>query len=194
MRNCEARCMNSIMRSFSTRSQIRGPTPSPRASGRRKYADNLAVALVSFLLLACSRSSDEQAPSPAVGWGSVMADIGRRFEQLGRAATVGRFELAEYQLGEIEEQFEDALPHATPPREGHPDVLPPMSAAFLQTTVPDLKRAMSSRNVAGFRAAFARAAGACNECHQASGHGFIEIPTVPGQSVPSTEPPTERPP
>lgn len=51
----------------------------------------------------CSR---EPAPSaPAIGYGTAMADIARRFELFERAAAAGRYELADYQLGEIEEQF-----------------------------------------------------------------------------------------
>jgi transposase len=42
--------------------------------------------------------------------------VRRRFEILGRAAAGGRFDLADYELGEIEEQFLETLPHAAPPQ------------------------------------------------------------------------------
>jgi hypothetical protein len=117
-----------------------------------------------------------------------MSEIARRFELLGRAALAGRYELADYQLGEIVEAFEESLPHASPPKEGHPEVLPSMAGAFEKTQLPDMKRAIASRDKAQVVAAFERVSMACNGCHQASGHAFLEVPRVPGKSIPSTEP------
>ena len=54
-------------------------------------------------------------------------------------------------------------------------------------TLADLRAGLASRDRQSFDAAFARAATACNGCHRASGHGFIEVPTVPGRSIPATE-------
>lgn len=117
-----------------------------------------------------------------------MADVARRFELVGRASAAGRFELAEYELGEIEEQFAETLPHASLPKEGHPEVLPKMVSAFVETNLPDLRRAITTRDRAQTAAAFERTAAACNGCHQASGHGFIEVPLVAGRGVPNTDP------
>jgi mono/diheme cytochrome c family protein len=149
---------------------------------------------VAALVLACSRTSrDDAQPKPAearvpIGYGTVMADVARRFELFGRAVQAARFELGEYQLGEISEQFAEALAHAAPPKEGHPEVLPALAAAFLNTNIPDLRRALAARDGDLISAAFARAATACNGCHQASGHGFIEVPSVAGHSIPNTAP------
>jgi len=151
----------------------------------------LHIAILCVVLSACSRPSTEEhrdaPPSPTIGYGTAMADVARRFELLGRAASGGRFELAEYQLGEIEEQFSETLPHAALPREGHPEVLPAMASAFAQTTVADLRRVLAARDRTQFNAAFERAATACNGCHQASGHGFIEVPKTPGRTIPSVD-------
>ncbi|HEX7478750.1 MAG TPA: hypothetical protein VF331_13160 [Polyangiales bacterium] len=145
-------------------------------------------------VLACSQrpaAAPSAAPPPAparVAYGSVMADVARRFELLGRAASARRYELADYELGELGEQFQDALPHAAPPKEGHPDVLPRLAEAFLRTNLADLARALAAREPAGVTSAFERTATACNECHHASGHPFIEVPTTPGRSIPNTDP------
>jgi cytochrome c553 len=117
-----------------------------------------------------------------------MGEVGRRFELVGRAAAAGRMELARYQLGEIEEVFGGTLPHAEPPHEGRPAVLQPMRAAFLRDGIPGLRRALDARDRPAFAAAFERTATACNGCHQASGHGFIEIPTAAGAAVPRLDP------
>jgi len=80
------------------------------------------------------------------------------------------------------------LCHASLPKEGHPEVLPETAADFAKTKIPDLARALASKDAAGIAAAFARTADACNGCHQASGHPFIEVPRELGHAVPNTDP------
>jgi cytochrome c556 len=146
-----------------------------------------AVALV--FVSGCKRpGADDRSEAPRVTYGAAMADVARRFEVLGRATKGGRYELASYELGEIQETFEGTLPHAAPPREGHPEVLPKLAKAFLDAAVPDLRRALASHDRAAATAAFARTAAECNACHSASGHAFVEVPSVLGRSVPETEP------
>lgn len=174
-----------------------------------------AVAGMTLALAACSRPMDEhaapavQTPPPMacatataiahdasapsvprfeVSYGSAMADIARRFETLGRAQLGRRYPLAEYELGEIEETFEDTLPHASPPKEGHPEVLPDLRRSFVTTTLPALRRDLATRDAKTIAAGFSRTASACNACHEASGHGFLQVPTVAGQSIPETSP------
>lgn len=137
-----------------------------------------------FLLGACASPSE---PAPVM-YGTAMAEVARRFEQLGRAGAAGRYELAAYQLGEIEEAFEETLPHASPPHEGHPEVLPALAHTYAEESLPALRDAIATHDAATFTVAFARAATACNACHQASGHAFIEVPLVPGRSIPNTDP------
>jgi cytochrome c553 len=117
-----------------------------------------------------------------------MSEIGRRFEQAGRAAVAGRFELATYQIGEIGELFEDDLARAEVPKEGHPEVVPSFRVAFAGSQPAALTKAASAKDLAAFKAAFAQAAETCNACHKASGHGFIEVPTLAGKAVPSLDP------
>jgi hypothetical protein len=146
----------------------------------------------SLLLVSCARPSDDERAantSPTlVGFGTAMADVARRFVLLGRASQAGRFELAEYQLGEIEEQFTETLPHASPPKEGNPEVLPGMVSAFVSTSIADLRQAIATRDHAQITAAFERTASACNACHMASGHAFIEVPLALGHDIPNTDP------
>ncbi len=147
----------------------------------------VVVVIAIASVLAFTRRPPPTPPVSARGYGSVMTDVAHRFELLGRASTAGRFELADYELGELEEELE-SLESASPPKEGHPEVLPGLLANFQKTTVAELRGALTSRDRARFLAAFEHAAGACNACHQASGHGFIEVPTTPGQPIPMTSP------
>jgi hypothetical protein len=154
--------------------------------------------LVASLLASCSR---EVAPAtggatgtpPAASarresLGNVMVQVARRFEIAGRAASAGRFELAEFEAGEIEELFEDDVPNAELPKEGPTAQIPALAKAFLEASAPELKKAAAAKDRARFAAAFQNAASACNACHQASAKGFIQIPGEPGKAVPDLDP------
>jgi len=125
--------------------------------------------------------------APRVGLGEVMVQVGRRFEVVGRATVAKRFELAEFEVGELEELFEGDVPRAELPKEGPTAHIPMMARAFLKTNLPQLKKAAASHDPKTFELAFQQTAAACNSCHQASAKGFIEIPSVPGRGVPVIE-------
>ncbi len=149
------------------------------------------------LAAACSRGSTT-SPEPAAAasatgaprtsLGNVMVQVGRRFEIAGRAAGANRFDLAAFEVGEIEEMFEGDVPSAEMPKEGPTAHIPAMAKAFLDGNAPALRKAAAARDRAAFTAAFARAAAACNACHQASEKAFIQVPTEPGKAVPDLEP------
>jgi len=162
-----------------------------RASVRVEVALLLAV-------VGCSReprpSTGGAAPplaaaAPPSSLGNVMVQAGRRFEVAGRAAQAGRFELAKFEAEELGELFERDVPHASMPDEGPTVHILPMAKLFLETHVPELEKAAESKDLAAFRGAFERAAAACNACHTASAKRFIEIPSIPGKSVPDLDPP-----
>lgn len=116
-----------------------------------------------------------------------MAEVGRRFELAGKASAANRFELASFEVGELGELFAEDLPRAELPKEGASTALPAMADAFAKTDVPALAKAADSRDSAAFASAFDGAAASCNACHRASGHGFVEVPSVPGQPVPALD-------
>jgi hypothetical protein len=128
------------------------------------------------------------ASGPHASLGNVMAEVARRFEIAGRAAKANRFELAQYEAGEIEELFESDVPSAEMPKEGPTAHIPAMAKAFRESNAPELRKAAASGNGAAFAAAFERASVACNACHQASAKGFIQIPSDPGRGVPDLDP------
>jgi mono/diheme cytochrome c family protein len=117
-----------------------------------------------------------------------MAEIGRRFELAGRAANAKRFELAAFEIGELEEAFDEDLPLAEYPKEGPTEALPTLAENFRKTNLPALKKALDAKDAAAFGVAFEQAATACNGCHTASQHAFLEIPTKPGGEVPKITP------
>lgn len=123
----------------------------------------------------------------AGSWGSAMAEVGRRFELVGRALAAGRYELASYELDEIDEVFHDTLPHTSLPKEGHPERIEPLRVVFAEQGLTELARALGTKSTTEARAAFAATATSCNACHQASGHAFIEVPSVAGEQVPRVD-------
>ncbi len=159
-----------------------------------RHARSFAVTslFAAALCAACSRSS---APGSTDGgaqarprYGAVMAEVGRRWELAGRAATANRFELAAFEIGEIEELFTEELARAELPKEGPSAQLPALASAWLSAHPKALEQAADKRDGAAFAAEFARASATCNACHKASDHGFLEIPTVAGLGVPSLDP------
>ena len=146
----------------------------------------IVVGLLVVMSVGCTRASPAVEARPR--YGAVMSEVGQRFERAGRAATAGRFELAAFEAGELDELFREDLPRADLPKEGSSSALAAESDAFVKAYPARLKTAASARDLAAFSNAFRDAALACNACHQASGHGFIEIPTVPGKPVPNLDP------
>jgi hypothetical protein len=160
----------------------------------------LLLSGLAALAVGCARSrqpavgshSEAERAAPAHDerprYGAVMGEIGRRFELAGRAAVAARFELAAFEVGELQEAFAQDLPRAELPQEGPTAGLPAMAAAFLRAQPAALQHAAADKNLQQFSEAFRAASVACNGCHQASGHGFIEIPSQPGKDVPDLEP------
>jgi len=142
------------------------------------------VVLGGILSLASSGCRQPQAERPRSG--ALMAEVGRRFELLGRAAAARRWDLASFELEELGEVFED-LPRAKLPQHANVD-LRGLEQAFTKANVAELDAALRARDLTGLATAFARAAGACNGCHQATGHAFVEIPAEPGAGVPKLDP------
>jgi mono/diheme cytochrome c family protein len=117
-----------------------------------------------------------------------MEEVGRRFELAGRAAQARRFELAAFEAHELGEVFEEDLPHAELPKEGSTEAIRTLAEAFATEHPKALVEAAVAKDVDRFADAFARAADACNACHQTTGHGFVEVPREPGSPVPDVSP------
>jgi hypothetical protein len=162
----------------------------------RHQANRLASSLIAALLVGCGcakrKGENEEGPSlgaPHERYGELMSEVGRRFEFLGRAAAARRWELAAFELEELEEIFAE-LPAAEPP--GHMDEisldnLSGIEEAFRNTHPPELSAALAGRDSAAVAAAFASTAATCNSCHRATGHAFIEIPAALGAGVPKLD-------
>jgi hypothetical protein len=156
------------------------------ASRRRRPIAIVAAAILAAGLVG-SRSlaaEPEAAPSPqATGYlpsisDLMIATIQPRHERLWRAGQDGNWKFAAYELGNLQGAF-NRLGHAHPTE--HDISLPEMITSVAGQPFSELKSAIQSRDITAFAKAYADLTGACNSCHQAFGHGVVEI-AVPGRT------------
>jgi hypothetical protein len=138
--------------------------------------------LAALALVSCTQ------PAPRPRYGEVMAEVARRFERAGRAAVAGRFELADFEVGELGELLTRDLARAELPQEGPTAHLGALGDKFLRTALPPLATAAKARSAPDFTLAFGVASAQCNACHADSQKGFIEVPSTPGAEVPLLTP------
>lgn len=105
------------------------------------------------------------------GLGEIMALTSMRHAKLWFAGQAKNWELAEYELEELQEGFEDAGKfHPT-----HKDIKQPIPDLITKTMdipLDELDKAIKSKNPAQFTQQFDAVTAGCNACHQESAFGF----------------------
>jgi len=114
----------------------------------------------------------------APGLGEIMTLQQMRHAKLWFAGAARNWPLANYEVDEIKEGFEDAV-KLYPQHEGVP--VGEMIAKLTPGPLQEISTAISRKDSAGFARAFDRLSATCNSCHQAANHCFIRIgrPTAP---------------
>ena len=138
-----------------------------------------------LLVASCAGSAPyTAAPTAAPGrrLGDAMDEAGMRFGRAGRAVLSGRYELAGYDLHELDEIFSDDL--ATSTWHGKAK-LADLARTFASERIPALRAAVTAHDRAGYERAAADAARACNDCHKAADQAYIEISPALGAEVPT---------
>jgi hypothetical protein len=136
---------------------------------------NRAVLVAAAVLLSVAAQAQEPAKQPAAsppesepqlpGLGEIMSLQQMRHIKLWFAGQAGNWPLADYEIGELNEGFEDVdklLGGDT--IEKH--VGGPIKA---------LEKIIADKNRAAFPAAFDKLSAGCNACHHSLDHGFIVI-------------------
>jgi hypothetical protein len=128
---------------------------------------------------ACGRS---ETPRPYVpGLGEIMTLNQMRHAKLWLAGEAGNWPLAAYEVGELEEGFQDAVTfHPTHP--GSPVSIAGSIAALTPGPVAALRQAIDERDPAKFAAAFDALTEACNDCHRAADVGWNVVIRPTGSS------------
>ena len=114
--------------------------------------------------------------------GAAMVEVGMRFTRVGQEVLAARWELAAYDLGEIDEVFVRDLAQHSWHGNGK---LRALSHEFAQQPLPAMRDAVAHRDLEAFRKSAAEAVKACNACHVAGNDAFIEVPAVLGAPSPT---------
>lgn len=138
---------------------------------------------------------DAQQPQPgsANAYLPVLADIMSgtqlRHLKLAYSGKVKNWQLADYELGQIQKSFADAA-QLYPVFKNIP--LAELIKSESEPPLADLRKSIDAKNLDDFARAFGKLTDACNRCHRAAGVGFIVI-RIPTSSPFSNQlfPPTE---
>ena len=142
-----------------------------------------------FLLISCNQqpSANEQILQQRIdslqqqlkntykpGLGEFMLDIQIHHAKLWFAGNAQNWELANFEMEEIEETKGDIQQFCA----DRPEV---KSLAMINTPIDSVKQAIQTKNGLMFTRSFTLLTNTCNNCHLATQHGFnvIKIPDVP---------------
>jgi len=114
----------------------------------------------------------------APGLGEYMTTIQLHAGKLWFAAKAANWDLAVYELHELEETME-AVKKLNAEKNGVK--ISGVMDAVLRTQIAQLEQTIKRKNPGEFQKAYDETLSACNGCHNESGHKFIQIirPTVP---------------
>jgi hypothetical protein len=121
------------------------------------------AAFVGFALLGMTTASAEDAGGP--GLGEIMTLQQLRHIKLWFAGQARNWPLADYEIGELGEGFDDVNKLI-----GGDTVDKAVGGPM-----KDLQKIVDDKNGAAFAAAFDRLTAGCNSCHHTLDHGFIAI-------------------
>ncbi|HXJ78744.1 MAG TPA: hypothetical protein VMS64_08705 [Candidatus Methylomirabilis sp.] len=135
--------------------------------------------LALVLGLAPLRAVGESAAPLGVGLAEIMLFTQMRHAKLWLAGSARNWELADYEIDELKEGFEDAVKHV-PTYDGIP--VGPMIQSMMTGPIGQVEAAIKARDSGKFTASFHMLTAACNSCHAAANRAFIVIKR-PGTSV-----------
>ena len=146
-----------------------------------KYVATLVAAAATLALPAAHAEPMHQhdagekpaaAASYAPGLGEIMSLQQMRHSKLWFAARARNWALADYELDELKEGFEDV---ATLFPAVNGVALPPVVDAIRENELAELAKAVQAQDLGAFARGFDRLTAACNACHLTTQHGFIAI-------------------
>jgi hypothetical protein len=138
----------------------------------------LTLAVLGLALALPARAAEEGSHAAAgketyaSGLGEIMSLQQMRHLKLWFAGQARNWPLADYELDELKEGFDDVIkffPVKDDMKIGD------MAGSTVLPVLPDVKSAIEAKDGTKFAAAFDKLTAACNACHQASNHAFIVI-------------------
>jgi hypothetical protein len=129
----------------------------------------IAATLALFLPLA-AQAQPKEPFTP--GLGEIMTLQQMRHLKLWFAGQAGNWPLADYELDELKEGYEDIVKYF-PTKDDVPTG--PMASAIIEKEVAELNKAIEAKDRKQFAAAFEKLTASCNACHQSSKKPFIVV-------------------
>ena len=139
----------------------------------------VAVSCALVFALACSKGESDAAYAPGLGEIMILNQI--RHAKLWHAAQAGNWPLAEYEVNELEEGFEDAV-HFHPTHKTSSVSLAEVIPVMTSGPMKSLRSAIAAKDVVRFAEAFDSLTKACNSCHQATNFGFNVVTRPTGNT------------
>ena len=124
---------------------------------------------VAALVLPLTASAEPKEPYTP-GLGEIMTLQQMRHLKLWFAGQAQNWPLADYELDELKEGYEDIVKYY-PTKDDAPTGV--MASAVIEKEVADLNKATEAKDRKQFTAAFDKLTASCNACHQASKKPFI---------------------
>ena len=142
----------------------------------------IGAAMLALLAAGCSvKKGDAASDAPkayVIGIGEIMGLNQMRHAKLWFAGQGGNWPLAQYEVDELREGFDDV-------KGFHPSVgnmaTAPLIDEFMTGPLDELEKAVKDKDARAFTAGFDDLTAGCNACHEQVGFGFnvIQRPTVP---------------
>ena len=117
----------------------------------------------------CAATVDDEPAGP--GLGEIMAANQMRHAKLWFAGEAGNWPLADYEVDELTEGFDDVV-RFHPTHKDSPQPLRDLVQALIEPPLAKLRVAIEARDKQRFEAAFDALTAGCNACHQATHFGF----------------------
>jgi hypothetical protein len=135
------------------------------------------LALLALGLSGCGASGAPREPAaPVPGLGEIMTLTQMRHTKLWLAGQAQNWPLADYEVDELEEGFEDAI-RFHPTHKSSPVPLAQVIPLEMDAPLAALRASIGRQDPAGFTRAFESLTAACNACHQATNFGFNVVTT-----------------
>ena len=124
-------------------------------------------------LVAENEASDETFESYVPGLGEIMGATQMRHSKIWFAGSAGNWDLARYELTELQEGFDDAAIYH--PQFKHGAQIASLAEQINAKPLSEVEAAINAEDSAAFTQAYDDLTHACNVCHVAAGQGFIVI-------------------
>lgn len=149
---------------------------------------NILLFIIIFIILSCNQSTNDYQVlqnkidslqfkidnSYKPGLGEFMSEIQMHHAKLWFAGKNGNWELANFEVGEIQEALDDIPKYCA----DRPEV---KSIGTIIPAMDSISAAVKEKNINKFTSGFTLLTATCNDCHKATNHGFnvIKIPDIP---------------